>query len=521
MTAPALNVYVNGGPSVSGDGFNTFCQTCDSVANLRGFVGVQGVQVYMRGTLVPNDGGEGNFYWNSTGSAADDNGVTTIIPSGSVAGSGEWTRITSPQTSVISASATGINAIVLTSLKSAAALVSYSNYQMFSFVVPASTTGAVTIQYDPTDGTPLAALPLYLPNLTQAGAGSLTAGSLVLIAYVSSLNSGNGGFQLLSVSAASFTSTIVVPQGRLTLVSGTPVLNADSTAVTTIYYTPYIGSLIPIYNGSVFSNQTFVELPLALDSNTGHTGYQASGSLYDLFVFSNSGIVTLGTGPAWTSSTGRGTGAGTTQLQQVSGIWTNAVSIALRTGSAMGNTVTVAANLATYVGTMYATANGQTSMTMHPAAAAGGTANFLALWNAYNRVTVSATCWDNTTSWTYGTNTVRAANASTSNSISFVDGLRESNIAAEYTCLVSDTSGTPVYGIAIGVDSASTVSSNVASGDSASSTQINAIYRGYPLLGLHFVQALENDYTGSGTVTFFGLAGGVGQNMQLSLSLDM
>lgn len=90
MTAPALQVYATGQGSVSGDNLNTFVQSCDSVAQLRDFVGTTGIQVWVRGTTTPNDGGQGMFYWDDAGTAPDDNGVTTIVPFG--AGSGEWTR---------------------------------------------------------------------------------------------------------------------------------------------------------------------------------------------------------------------------------------------------------------------------------------------------------------------------------------------------------------------------------------------------------------------------------------------
>lgn len=92
MSAPALTVSVNGGPPTSGDLLNTFEQTCNIPSDLRSFIGVSGVQVYMRGYSSPGDGGQGNFYWNALGTAADDNGVTTIAPYGSILG--VWTRLT-------------------------------------------------------------------------------------------------------------------------------------------------------------------------------------------------------------------------------------------------------------------------------------------------------------------------------------------------------------------------------------------------------------------------------------------
>lgn len=110
MSAPSLTIYSNGGDPVSGDGLNTFEQTCDTVSDLRGFIGVQGLQVYARGISVAGDGGAGVFYWNATGAVPDDNGVTTVIPSGSSAGNGEWTRITGV-TNLINVTTTQKNAL--------------------------------------------------------------------------------------------------------------------------------------------------------------------------------------------------------------------------------------------------------------------------------------------------------------------------------------------------------------------------------------------------------------------------
>lgn len=94
MTAPFNTVYADGGPPITGDGLNTFVQVCTNVAVARNFIGTQGMAMALLGTTNPGDGGSGTFYWNPTGTAADDNGTSTIVPSGSSPGSGEWTRAT-------------------------------------------------------------------------------------------------------------------------------------------------------------------------------------------------------------------------------------------------------------------------------------------------------------------------------------------------------------------------------------------------------------------------------------------
>ena len=91
MSAPALSIQTNGGSPTTADNLNTYEQTCDTVAELRSFVGISGIQVSQRGYLAPNDGGQGVFYWNAGGVAADDGGITTVVPYGS--GTGAWSRL--------------------------------------------------------------------------------------------------------------------------------------------------------------------------------------------------------------------------------------------------------------------------------------------------------------------------------------------------------------------------------------------------------------------------------------------
>lgn len=91
MVAPSLAAWFNGQGQVSADNLNTYMQTCNIASDLRGFGGTLGIEVYMRGFSAIGDGGQGVFYWNTGSTAADDGGVTTIVPNGST--SGAWTRL--------------------------------------------------------------------------------------------------------------------------------------------------------------------------------------------------------------------------------------------------------------------------------------------------------------------------------------------------------------------------------------------------------------------------------------------
>lgn len=95
MTAPLLKVAVQGQGSIDADQLNTYQQTCNIMTDLRAFPGAPGVQVFVRGTSAVNDGGQGGFYWNAGAiSPVDDNGLTTVVPTG--AATGCWSRITVP-----------------------------------------------------------------------------------------------------------------------------------------------------------------------------------------------------------------------------------------------------------------------------------------------------------------------------------------------------------------------------------------------------------------------------------------
>ncbi len=311
------------------------------------------------------------------------------------------------------------------------------------------------------------------------------------------------------------------PSGRLTLVSATPVLNSDQTAKTAIYYSPYIGNTIPLYNGVATIGYAFGELTLNLDT-TNHV----SGSLYDIFIWRNAGVISIGSGPAWSSTSARGTGAGTTELQMNNGLWTNKNSITLKNGAGSGTTG-IAANLALYVGTFYATANGQTGMAFKPAAASGGTANILGLYNAYNRVGVKAISRDSMggTDYSYTSSTWRAANNNNNNRISWVDGLQQSSIEVINSANVYSTGSGSVQGV-IGISLDSTTAAPEATGAGGIYTTVTPVVQitvpdsFSPQIGFHYAQRMEA--AAAGTVFFAGSSTSPArQSNSFLLSLEM
>lgn len=514
MTAPSLQVVIQGTGVVSADNLNTYGQTCDNVAELRAFVGAPGVQVYIRGFNSLNDGGQGEFAWNPSGTGPDDGGITSVVPYS--AASGCWTRLNYKTGSGLFfiTNATGTNAVTLTPLSNQQAIYAYANGQVFGFVPANTSIGNVTAAVVDAESASLAFLPVYLPNGTQAGSGALTVGFFAALAYDSALNSGAGGFYLISPLATSGANPDITPQGRLTLSAGTPVMTADVTGATSVFYVPYNGSLVPIWTGAAWADTTFTSLSVSL------SGTSANG-VYDIFVFLNSGVAAICLGPAWSTAIARGTGAGTTQIAQTNGLWVNSFQIAGTNGS---SSFTVPAAQATYVGTVAITTTaGQTSMQFKPSAAAGGTGNFLGLWNAYGRVTYTAFCRDNTASWTPA-GSWGAMDASNSNSISFVDGLAQSTVNCYLGMQAkASTNVADLQTIGVVLDSR-TATPEVAAQLNGNGTvaligMVSVSDFFGPQIGRHYVQAMEigNNSTGYGVDE-----GAVGvQVMQLQVKMDM
>jgi hypothetical protein len=343
---------------------------------------------------------------------------------------------------------------------------------------------------------------LTLTNATALPAASVSSGALANGMTATTQTTGDSttklatdAFVAAAIAAIPGAAYLGAPGGRLSLTSAVAVQKADVVGGTTVYYVPYIHDQLPVVGLTLGSG-----VNLALDSNSGHTGYQQSGKLFDLFLYNNSGTLLLGTGPAWTSSTARSAAIDQTT---VAGIWTNTSTMTLKTDATSG-TISAAAGSALYVGTMYASANGQCTCQFNPAAASGGAAPIVGLFNAYNSVPVVCQQQDSKTSWTYNTATFRPSDNSTSNRITFVDGLgviftrgdlfgfAEDSNAAQMGINLNSTTATP---IAV-VQWAANLSAGVETG-----------YIGQPftpVLGLNYIQAMEWASGAVGAATFFG-----------------
>ena len=276
--------------------------------------------------------------------------------------------------------------------------------------------------------------------------------------------------------------TLTSPQGRLTTESGVGVSTSDRTSQSTLYYTPFSGNGIWLYDGTIWQPYNFTERSLSLSGLT-------SGKNYDVFLYDNSGTLTLELSAAWTSDTTRAD-ALTTQ----DGVYVKSGATTRR-----------------YLGTIRTT--GTTT-----------TVDSLAkrfVWNAYNQSMRNVRRNETAgASWTLNSTTIRQANANAANQVEVVCGL-DSPIEL-FLCMTS-ASGTSnnIGHLGIGEDSTSAIAAESVSVypsfTGASGLIAGSFARLVKLvpIGYHKYCWLECSANTGGNVTFY--AGDIaGANMVVS-----
>lgn len=322
--------------------------------------------------------------------------------------------------------------------------------------------------------------------------GSQTSGDCVKIDangnHIASGISGCGG-------APSF-------QGRLSLTTGTPVVTASVTGGTVIYYVPYTGKYVTIYDGSTDSTYSIgTQLTLTLGANW------AASTNFDVFATRSGGNTVL-CSISWTNLTTRATALDLSTR----GYYTNTGTPSCRDSNT--TTITLAANQASYLGTFKTkSSTGQVDY-IFGGAAAGGSEAILNVWNNYNRVNVCTNVMDNNASWTYNSSTIRSADNSTTNRISFVLGLSEDSVESNYASRGVTAAATDAFlSTGIGLDSttAYATGSSVSFVSTPSAATLRSasmvLWNGFPGIGYHYLQALEA--TSTDVNTFYGLLTGV------------
>lgn len=188
--------------------------------------------------------------------------------------------------------------------------------------------------------------------------------------------------------------------GRLTVTSGSPI-SPNSSSGATIYFTPFLGNAIDLYNGSTNWNRlTFSQISIAVPS--------ALSKVYDVFAYNNSGVVALELSTAWTDNVTR--------------------SQALTTQD--GVYVKSGATTRRYLGSICTLDSSSTLVYDDPARRC--------LWNYYNRIERSILVTDTgSATSSYNTATYRQANANVANQAAILIGIPEDAISLKVTGLVA------------------------------------------------------------------------------------
>lgn len=179
-----------------------------------------------------------------------------------------------------------------------------------------------------------------------------------------------------------------VCNGRLTLESGVPISTSNQADKETLYFTPYNGNEISLYNGTNWIRHTFTELTLALGALT-------ASKPHDIFIYNNSGTLTL-SATEWTNATTRATA-----LTRQDGVY-------VKTGATNYR----------YLGTIYID-SGQKCQ---------DTEIKRFVWNLYNQTEKSLYAYG-TTLHTYSTAAYRSWNNDTSTKVEMVTGIQQSILA--------------------------------------------------------------------------------------------
>lgn len=392
-----------------------------------------------------------------------------ILKSGGTGAVAAWTD----DPSVASITLADLTASVATFTDGSKTLVSNAITGSGNVVMSASPTMTGTIG--------AAALTLSTPLVVGSGGTGLSAAG----------SSGNvltsdGSVWASSTPAAGF-EPLNICEGRLTLTSATPVTSADVSGATTLYWAPYAGNKVALYDGSSWSVSTFTQRSISLSGLT-------ASKPYDVWVYDNSGTITLEL-LVWTNDTTRATAI---VLQD--GVWCKTGALTRR-----------------YLGTLYVDSGG---------GAVTSTLAIRHLWNYYNRCPLPLFRMDTTNSWTYTVAAWRQANASTANQFDFIIGVAEVPVIAELKVQGYNSSADVATYVGLGLDSTTAPTSgnfttcNPASSPSAGQEfALSSAYSGYPAAGRHYLAWLENS-TASGTMTWDGDAGGSKRNSGMTGVID-
>lgn len=135
--------------------------------------------------------------------------------------------------------------------------------------------------------------PPEIAGASGGGGGTVTSVNIIAGAGLSESGSCNSSSSISCTIGA-----LLQPGGRLTPKSATPVVNADVVSSQSIYYAPFVGNTVPIYNGTSWAPYQFTSSAtdqVGLTLNLAGSSSWPANTLFDVFAVDNGGTIELAT----------------------------------------------------------------------------------------------------------------------------------------------------------------------------------------------------------------------------------
>jgi len=263
-----------------------------------------------------------------------------------------------------------------------------------------------------------------------------------------------GGLDLDATTIDTPTILNSVQDFRLTGANAAPV--STSYTSTTLYFTPYKGNRVSLYN----TGSSAWELHDSSQISLSTSGFTATMT-HDIFVYDNSGTLTLES-VAWASGITRNTA-----LALQDGVY-------VKSGDASRR----------YVGTVYVSGSKQLI--------AGQAVHYV--WNYNNRILRHLYVYESTASWSYNSSNWRSLNNSTANSVSMIQGLTEDvyNIQSNAAAFLHKNEGVMVgIGVNTNASDSSLLRTSSSGGGDGDGTYNSTAYLSRNNIGIFIYYALE------------------------------
>ncbi len=182
----------------------------------------------------------------------------------------------------------------------------YANGQTLSFKANFANTSTATLNVTNADGSALGAKAIRALGDVALGANAIISGGRYIVQYDTAANSAAGAWIIVSsgTSLNGQTGAVKIPSIcglRLTLVTGTPVMNSDQSSISTVYATPayWAGNYVPLWDGSDLVPTSFGEVSQTTTDTTKSPAACVANAIYDIYAWNDGGTKRISRSDYW------------------------------------------------------------------------------------------------------------------------------------------------------------------------------------------------------------------------------